>query len=128
MDNGYIKIINSYNGKTGKSVDIVFKVHVQTGATRSKLDGLYPITHPTSRSGTPLTSHSPQYSEAIKIALNARPVEDKANKACIALFAKELDIPKSNLTIEAGGKSRFKTLQAKGVSSIMLAKLLKKLS
>ena len=47
---------------------------------------------------------------ALKIKLNAPPVEGKANKALIQLVAKLLKCPKSNVEIISGQASRNKRL------------------
>mgnify|MGYP000735950613 CR=1 FL=1 len=47
---------------------------------------------------------------ALKIKLNAPPVEGKANKALIQLVAKLLKCPKSNVEIVSGQASRNKRL------------------
>jgi len=50
------------------------------------------------------------HGEALKIKLNAPPVEGKANKALIQLVAKLLKCPKSNVEIVSGQASRNKRL------------------
>lgn len=50
------------------------------------------------------------HGEALKVKLNAPPVEGKANKALIQLMAKCLRCPKSDLDIIAGQTSRKKRL------------------
>ena len=50
------------------------------------------------------------HGEALKVKLNAPPVEGKANKALIQLMAKCLGCPKSDLDIIAGQTSRKKRL------------------
>ncbi|MCB2170083.1 MAG: YggU family protein [Deltaproteobacteria bacterium] len=50
------------------------------------------------------------HGEALKIKLNAPPVEGKANKALIQLLAKLLKCPKSNVKIVSGQASRNKRL------------------
>jgi uncharacterized protein (TIGR00251 family) len=53
---------------------------------------------------------------ALKIKITAPPVDDAANRAIIEFFSASLGLPKSNLQILAGAKSRDKILQIKGVS------------
>jgi len=50
------------------------------------------------------------HGEALKIKLNAPPVEGKANKALIQLMAKLLGCPKSAVEIISGQASRSKRL------------------
>ena len=53
---------------------------------------------------------------AIKIRLQAPPVEGKANKALIKFLAKQLKLPQRNITISAGDKSRNKVVTATGIT------------
>jgi uncharacterized protein (TIGR00251 family) len=50
------------------------------------------------------------HGEALKVKLNAPPVEGKANKALIKMMAKCLGCPKSDVDIIAGQASRKKRL------------------
>ena len=49
--------------------------------------------------------------EYIKVKIQARAVEGKANKAIIEFLAKELSIQKSKITIISGEKSSLKIIQ-----------------
>jgi uncharacterized protein (TIGR00251 family) len=51
-----------------------------------------------------------EHDGALKIKLNAPPVEGKANKALVQCFAKWLHCPKSSLEIVSGQTSRNKRL------------------
>lgn len=53
---------------------------------------------------------------SIKVYLNAPPVDGAANHACLALLSDVLHIPKSNLILVSGQKSRTKTIKILGVS------------
>jgi uncharacterized protein len=55
--------------------------------------------------------------DALKIALTAPPVEDRANDACIEFLAKLLDVPPSSVTIAAGQSSRNKVIRVAGLSA-----------
>jgi uncharacterized protein (TIGR00251 family) len=55
------------------------------------------------------------HGDAVKLRLNAPPVDGKANKAVIAFFAKSLKIPKSAVTIRSGLQSRMKKIVLIGV-------------
>ena len=54
---------------------------------------------------------------AVKIALNAPPVDGKANEALIAFVAERLRIPRSKVALIAGATSRNKTLRVTGKSA-----------
>jgi uncharacterized protein len=60
--------------------------------------------------------------EALKIKVNALPVEGAANKACIKLLAKELGLKKSQMEISVGQKSRNKTVAVKDITRAQLEK------
>ncbi len=53
---------------------------------------------------------------ALKLKVQAPPVDDAANEAIVRFFAKLLDIPKSRLSIVSGAKSRDKVLRIEGIS------------
>ncbi len=53
---------------------------------------------------------------AFRVYLNSPPVDNRANEECIRLFAKALNVPKSRVSIEMGGKSRKKKLLVSGMS------------
>jgi len=53
----------------------------------------------------------------LKIRLTQPPIEGLANKACLKLLSKQLDIPQSHLTIIAGQKSRRKTIKISSYSA-----------
>jgi uncharacterized protein len=52
---------------------------------------------------------------ALKVALTVPPVEGRANAALVQLLAKALGIPRRQLRIVAGDRSRNKTLEVMGV-------------
>jgi uncharacterized protein (TIGR00251 family) len=54
---------------------------------------------------------------AVKIALNAPPVDGKANDALIAFVAESLKLPRSKVALIAGASSRSKTLRVTGKSA-----------
>jgi hypothetical protein len=51
---------------------------------------------------------------ALKIRLTTPPVEGRANKAIIAFLAKQLNVPKSALTIKSGHRGREKQVLISG--------------
>jgi uncharacterized protein (TIGR00251 family) len=60
---------------------------------------------------------------ALLIRLNAPPVDGAANAELIELFARALDIPKRNIEIVAGHRSRTKRVRITGVTSAEVEKL-----
>lgn len=72
-------------------------VRVHPGAKRDAITGLY--------------------AGAVKIALNAPPVDGKANDALIAFIAERLKLPRSRIVLVAGATSRSKTLRIMGKSA-----------
>jgi len=61
--------------------------------------------------------------DALLIRLNAPPVDGAANAALIELFAETLGIPKRNIEIVSGHRSRTKRVRITGVTSADLEKL-----
>ncbi|KYZ77231.1 hypothetical protein AXX12_03610 [Anaerosporomusa subterranea] len=56
-------------------------------------------------------------SDSIKAYLNAPPVDGAANHACLALLSELLRVPKSNVLLVSGYKSRTKAIKILGVSA-----------
>jgi len=77
--------------------DAVLTLHIQPGAKRTEVAGVH--------------------GEALKIRLNAPPVEGKANEALIAYLARQLDIPRARVLLEAGQTSRAKRVRLVGVDA-----------
>ena len=61
--------------------------------------------------------------DALLVRLNAPPVDGAANTALIALFAEALGIPRRNIEIVAGHRSRTKRVRITGVTSADLDRL-----
>ena len=57
------------------------------------------------------------HDNALKIALNAPPIDGRANEALIAFLAERLTIPRAKITLIAGQTSRSKTLRITGKSA-----------
>jgi hypothetical protein len=53
---------------------------------------------------------------ALKLNVQAPPVDDAANEAIVRFFSKLLEIPRSRLAITSGAKSRAKILRIEGIS------------
>jgi uncharacterized protein (TIGR00251 family) len=54
------------------------------------------------------------HGESLKLRLAAPPVEGKANEALIDYIAKRFDVPKRNVEIVSGEKSREKRVAVRG--------------
>lgn len=54
---------------------------------------------------------------AVKIALNAPPVDGRANEALIAFIAEQLSLPRSRIALISGASSRSKVLRITGKSA-----------
>jgi uncharacterized protein (TIGR00251 family) len=74
---------------------VILEIHVQPGARRSEFAG--------------------QHGERIKIRLAAPAVENQANEALIAFLAAHYGVPKRNVRIAAGLKSREKRVVIEGI-------------
>jgi uncharacterized protein len=55
--------------------------------------------------------------EALKLSLNAPPVEGKANEACIEFLAELLKVPRSSVSIASGQTGRRKIVCVSGLPS-----------
>ena len=64
--------------------------------------------------------------DLFKVKLTSPPVEGKANKALIAILAKELGIGKGRIEIISGERSRLKSVQISGLSQEEITQILKK--
>jgi uncharacterized protein len=62
--------------------------------------------------------------EALKLSLNAPPLEGRANQACIEFFAKLLKVSRSSITIASGQNSRNKLIRVTGLSAAEVRKRL----
>ena len=83
--------------------DVRISVYVQPRASRTEFAGHH---------GTDL-----------KIRVMAPPLEDAANVELIAFIAKQMGLPKRNVRIVAGVRSRRKTLELTDVSAAAAASL-----
>ena len=59
----------------------------------------------------------------LKARVRAAPTEGEANAALITLVAKALGLPKSAVSLVAGGTARLKTLHAAGEGAALAARL-----
>ena len=84
---------------------IIVKVIVQPRSSRNGIAGLH--------------------NDAVKIRLTAPPIEGAANKQCAEFLARSLKVPKSNVEIIHGHRSRAKKVLVRSVSREAVASLLK---
>ena len=80
----------------GRSHDLILDLHVQPGAKRSEFAG--------------------RHGERIKLRLAAPAVEGKANAALIEFLADYFGVPRRNVSIVSGHKSRAKRVAIEGVA------------
>lgn len=73
---------------------IVLVLHVQPGAKRSEVAGLY--------------------GAALKIRLAAPPIEGRANEALLRFIADRFDVPLRGVELVQGGQSRHKRVVVSG--------------
>jgi len=59
----------------------------------------------------------------LKLRVRALPTDGEANAAVIALVAKALKLPKSNVSLERGGASRVKTVRLAGDAKVIASAL-----
>ena len=71
-------------------------VHVQPRASRTELAGLH--------------------GAALKVRVNAPPVDGAANDAVIALLAQTFGVPRRSVRVVAGLTSRAKTVELEGIT------------
>ena len=64
------------------------------------------------------------HGDALKVRLQAPPVEGKANQALIRFLSEALDISRSQISIAAGETGRNKAVLITGISKIELLKRL----
>ena len=63
--------------------------------------------------------------DALKIKLQAPPVEGKANKALIEFLSDRLDIPRNSISILSGDTGRNKRILISGIKAETVARILK---
>lgn len=79
-----------------RGASIRVSVHVQPRASRSEVIGLH--------------------GSALKVRIQAPPVEGAANEAVISLLAERLGVPRRAVRIVAGSSSRGKTVEIDGTT------------
>ena len=78
-------------------------VHVQPRATRSEIIGLH--------------------GAALKVRLQAPPVDGAANEALVTLLAERLGVPRRAVRVVAGAASRAKTVEVDGTTEAAVREL-----
>lgn len=78
--------------------NLLLEVRIQTKANKNKILG--------------------EYDGRLKIAINSPPIDGRANKALIDFLAKEFKVPKSNVKIVKGLKSKYKSVVISGIDNI----------
>jgi uncharacterized protein (TIGR00251 family) len=87
--------MNALRIEVGSSA-VRVKVHVQPRASRNEITGLH--------------------GAALKVRLQAPPVEGAANEALVALIAGRLGLPKRAVRVVSGATSRSKTVEIEGTT------------
>lgn len=59
----------------------------------------------------------------LKIRVRAAPIEGRANEALILFLAKNLNLPKSRLSLVGGDTARLKTIEIDGLSDDALSEM-----
>lgn len=75
---------------------VVLQVRVTPRSSRHRVDGVL--------------------GDALKIRLQAPPVEGKANEALVEFLAEQLDVPRRAVQLEAGAQSRTKRVRIAGLT------------
>ncbi len=88
-----------------KKGDLILNVLIQPRSSKAEIVGLH--------------------GETLKIRLTSPPVEGAANEQCRSLLSKVLKIPKKNIEIVSGLKSRIKKLKITNISRSDAEKALK---
>jgi uncharacterized protein len=86
--------------------EIFLKVRLAPGSKRDRILGIH--------------------GDALRVAVSAPPERGKANEALVELIAKELDLPRSAVSLQSGFASRDKRLRIQGLSTNELLLRLRK--
>ena len=84
--------------RPGTPVSVRFAVRVQPRSSRTGIDGVH--------------------GDAVRVRVNAPPVDGAANEAVIAVLAKALGVAKRNIAIVSGATSRSKIVELTGITAI----------
>ncbi|HEX5109085.1 MAG TPA: DUF167 domain-containing protein [Vicinamibacterales bacterium] len=61
---------------------------------------------------------------AFLVRVKAAPVDDAANEELVALLARALQVPRRNVTIASGARSRLKRVRVAGIDASVAARAL----
>lgn len=92
----------------GKDGAVQLWLRVQPGASRSRLVGMH--------------------GERLKVALQAPPVDGKANDELIRYLAEILDLPRARLELASGASSRDKRVDVAAAKAMVIAALQRNLA
>jgi uncharacterized protein (TIGR00251 family) len=62
--------------------------------------------------------------DVYRISVTDPPVDGKANRALISLLSKKLEVPKRNIEIVSGKRSRIKRIRVHGISGDVISNML----
>jgi len=68
-------------------------------------------------------THLADGAAVLKVSVTAPPAEGRANDALLQLLAKEWDVPRRNLAVVGGRKSRNKVVGVAGKPALLLKRL-----
>ena len=85
---------------------VLLKVRLQPRASKNEVCGLH--------------------GDALKVRLTAPPVEGEANRACVQFVAELVGVPRGQVEITSGHKSRDKTLKISGTDKETVGERLKR--
>jgi uncharacterized protein len=91
---------------TLKGAQVLFKVHVVPGSSRSEIAGTY--------------------NDSLRVRVAARPVEGAANDELIVILAKTFRVSKSSVRIVSGARGRAKQVSIEGEPETVVAVLASK--
>lgn len=92
------------NWITQSGKDVILTLHIVPRSSRTEICG--------------------EHGNALKIKLQAPPVEGKANKALIEFLSDKLDIPRNSIAILSGDTGRNKRIMISGIpANIFLQKM-----
>lgn len=83
---------------------VAIKINVQPRASKNEITGMH--------------------GDSLKVRLTSPPVDGEANKACIQFFSKLFKIPKRDVSILQGHKSRNKTVLVKNLPKTAIKQIL----
>lgn len=95
-------------------------------ALKEGSDALYVSVHLQPKASK--TEFAGMYGDALKVRVAAPAVENAANDACLAFFAKTFNLPKSHVRLHSGRASRHKVIALEHFSAEQFLKIFQTLS